>query len=205
MATVLALHGFTRGPQHLSAFSEACLRAGWNCLRPLVAPRWLPILVNDRGHLARVAERLAASGRLFGPVVVVGHSAGAAAGSWMTPVLERAGVDVRGLVFVDGNDSPNHLIQRAWPELHGLPIRAVQAPPSPCNRGGRLAAFLSAHRPGSVTVIPGAGHGDIEMHRGAIYRRVCGDISEPNVWAQVQHAVLTEVAKLFSLDTRSST
>ncbi len=205
MATVLALHGFTRGPQHLSAFSEACLREGWNCLRPSLAPRWLPILVNSRGHLARVAERLVASGLLSGPVVVVGHSSGAAVGAWIAPILIRSDVDVRGLVFVDGNDSPNHLMEQAWPELQDLPIQAVQAPPSLCNRGGHLADLLSTRRPGSVTVIPGAGHGDIEMHRGEIYRLACGDVSEPKVWAEVQHAVLAEIANLLSLPTQSAT
>lgn len=87
MATVVALHGFTRGPEHLVSFSEACQRRGWACLMPAVAPRWFPILMNHRRHLSTVARRLVASRRLAGPVVIVGHSAGAAAGSWMTSLL----------------------------------------------------------------------------------------------------------------------
>jgi len=175
VATVIAVHGFTRGPQHLAAFGEACQRNGWSCVRPSVAARWMPVLMNDRRHLGQVARRLVATGRLIGPTVIVGHSAGAASGTWMAPSLLDAGVDVRGLVFVDGNDSPNHLISKAWSAVDSLPIRAVMSPPSPCNRDGQLTRFLEAHRPGSVAVIPGAGHGDIEMQGAAIYRRVCKD------------------------------
>lgn len=190
MPTVLALHAFTRGPAHLAAFGEACERRGWTCIRPTVAPRLLPILMNDRRHLNRLADRLVGSGRLTGPVVIVGHSAGAAAGSWIAPTFVKSGVEVAGLVFVDGNDSPNHLLERAWIELAPIPIRAVMAPPNPCNRQGRLTSFLETHRPGSVLVIPGAGHGDIEMSGAAVYRRACGDRSGPSQWLAVQSAVL---------------
>jgi pimeloyl-ACP methyl ester carboxylesterase len=196
MSKVLALHGFTRGPQHLAAFGEACERRGWVCVRPSVAPRLLSVLMNDRRHLDRVAQRLVKSGRLVGPVVIVGHSAGAAAGTWMAPRLIDAGVEVRGLVYVDGNDSPNHLIMHAWHAVASLPIRAVMAPPNPCNRNGKLANFLNAQRPGSVEVISGAGHGDIEMSGAAIYRRACGDSSGPTQWKAVQEAVLATVGDL---------
>lgn len=197
MPTVLAIHGFTRGPQHLAAFSEACQRQGWACIRPAVAPRLLPVLMNSRRHLDQVARRLMDSGHLAGRVVLVGHSAGAAAASWMAPRFVAAGVDVRGLVYVDGNDSPNHLITRAWNDLASLPIRAVMAPPNPCNRHGKLASFLDAQRPGSIEVIPGAGHGDIEKSGSAIYRRACGDSSGPGQWKAVQEAVLSAACDLF--------
>lgn len=195
MATVVALHGFTRAPRHLAAFSGACQRKGWNCLRPALAPPWMPILMNSRRNLDRVVDRMVDSGRLSGGVVIVGHSAGAAAGSWMAPRLIAAGVDVRGLVFVDGNDSPNHLIERSWPLLTDVPVRAVLAPPSPCNRHGRLAQFLELHRPDSVKVIEGAGHGDIEMLGAAVYRRVCGDAPGPVQWRLVMDAVLEDVQR----------
>lgn len=191
--TVVALHGFTRKPENLAAFSEACQRRGWNCVRPALAPRWFPVLTNNRRHLTGIAQRLIRSDRLTGQVVVVGHSAGAAAGSWMTPVFLAAGVDVRGLVYVDGNDSPNHLIERAWPGLANVPIRAVAAPPSPCNRHGRLTDFLELHRPGCVVVVPSSGHGDIEMSGAQIYRRTCGDSSRAPQWRVVQGAVLDAV------------
>lgn len=194
MPIVLALHGFTRGPQHLAAFSEACQRRGWACLRPAVAPRWMPVVMNSRAHLDHLAKRLVDSGRLKGPVVIVGHSAGAAAGSWMTPRFITAGVDVRGLVYVDGNDSPNHLIERVWSGLAAVPIRAVMAPANPCNRDGQLTSFLEQHRPGSVLVITGAGHGDIEMSRTTMYRGFCGDDSDPGTWKTVQQATLAAVA-----------
>lgn len=196
MTTVIALHGFTRGPQHLAAFAEACQRRGWNCLRPRLSPWLLPVLMNNRRHLDRVADRMISSGRLCGSVVVVGHSAGAAAGSWITPRLLAAGVDVRGLIYVDGNDSPNHLIERSWAQLAAVPIRAVMAPPSPCNRGGRLAELLESRRPGSVEIIEGSGHGDIEMSPSAVYRRACGDSSGPTEWRAVQRAVVARVAQL---------
>lgn len=197
MATVVALHGFTRAPRHLASFSEACQRRGWNCLRPTVAPQWLPVWMNSRGHLDHLADQLVASRRLTGPVVLVGHSAGAASGTWMAPRLMDAGVDICGLVYVDGNDSPNHLIQKAWPAVESLPIHAVMSPPSPCNRDGQLTRFLEANRPGSVEVIPGAGHGDIEMLGAAVYRRACKDTSGPQEWRAVQSAVLEAVGGLF--------
>jgi len=196
--TVLALHGFARQPRHLTSFSEACQRLGWACLRPALAPRWMPVLMNSRRHLDHVADRLVASSRLTGPVVIVGHSAGAAAGSWIAPVMIRQGIDVRGLAYVDGNDSPNHLIERAWPELSHVPIRAVAAPPSPCNRRGRLTDFLEQHRPGCVVVVPGSGHGDIEMSGAQIYHRMCGDSSRAPQWHAVQGEVLDAVTDLFN-------
>ncbi len=201
MTTVLALHGFTRGPQHLAAFSDACQRRGWNCLRPAVAPRWMPVLMNSRRHLDHLADRLAHSGRLAGPVVIVGHSAGAASGTWMTPRLVSAGVDVRGLVYVDGNDSPNHLIEKAWRGVSNIPIRAVMAPPSPCNRDGQLTGYLQLHRPGSVKVVAGSGHGDIEMSESAMYRRMCGDRSGAQEWSAVQVAVLVAVSSVSTEST----
>lgn len=196
MSTVIALHGFTRGPQHLATFSEACRSRGWSCVRPALAPRWLPILMNDRRHLSNVAHRIVASRRLTGPVVVVGHSAGAAAASWIAPKLRESGVNIAGLVYVDGNDSPNHLIERAWESLADVPIRAVMSPPSPCNRRGRLTDFLEKYRPGSVTIVPGAGHGDIEMNGAVVYRSACGDRSGPKEWRAVQRAVLAEIERL---------
>ena len=196
MATVLALHAFTRGPQHLSAFADACRREGWTCVRPAMAPRWLPVLSNSRRHIAQVARRLVASGRLAAPVVIVGHSAGAAAGACMTPILQSAGIDVVGLVFVDGNDSPNHLIERNWPQLADIPIRAVMAPPNPCNRHGRLTEYLDGRRPGSTLIVPGSGHGDLEMLGAGVYRRACGDRSGPLQWQVVQREVIDAIRAL---------
>lgn len=194
--TVLALHAFTRAPAHLDSLSEACQRRGWNCLRPALAPRWVPILVNSRRHLDRIADRLLASGRLQGPVVIVGHSAGAAAGTWMAPRLVRGGVDVRGVVYVDGNDSPNHLIEKALPQIASIPVVAITAPRGPCNRHGALANYLDSVRPGSVVEVPGAGHGDLEMRPSMLYRRACGDTSGPAQWMAVRDEVLDAVGRV---------
>jgi pimeloyl-ACP methyl ester carboxylesterase len=120
-------------------------------------------------------------------VVVVGHSAGAAAGARLAARWVGHGVDVRGIVMVDGNDSPNGLIWASWPSLDGIGVRGVLAPPSPCNREGRLQRFLDERRPGCAVVIPGSGHGDIEQVDSAVYRWACGDAST----VETRHAVLT--------------
>ena len=116
----------------------------------------------------------------------------------MTPILRSAGVEVTGLVFVDGNDSPNHLIERSWAHLSDLPIRAVMAPPNPCNRHGRLTQFLDERRPGSTVTVPGSGHGDLEMLGAGVYRRACGDRSGPSQWQAVQREVIHAIRNLFT-------
>jgi len=114
----------------------------------------------------------------------------------MTPRLVASGVGVRGLVYVDGNDSPNHLIERAWLELTDIPIQAVMAPPGPCNRDGQLTRFLKTQRPGSVEIINGAGHGDIEMLGARVYLWACGDVGNPATWLALQSSVLGAVCDL---------
>ncbi len=197
MVTVIALHGFTRGPQHLAALAHACEQQGWSCLRPKVASRWFSVRMNSRRHLDRLAVELirVCAGQ---QVVIVGHSAGTAAGSWIAMRMVEAGVDLRGLVYVDGNDSPNHLLEKAWPSLESVRIRGVLAPPSPCNRQGRLQSFLAVNRPGEYVVIPGSGHGDIEIDDSAVYRRACGDQSTPETKAAVLAAVIDAIAELVS-------
>jgi hypothetical protein len=59
-----------------------------------------------------------------------------------------------------------------------------------------LIRFLERERPGSVQVIDGAGHGDIEMQGANVYRRVCGDTSGVTKWRAVQGAVLESVGQL---------
>jgi len=192
---VIALHGFTRGPQHLAALARACEQQGWSCIRPQVAPRWFSVRMNSRHRLDELAAELirACAGE---QVVIAGHSAGAASGSWIAMRLLEAGIDLRGLVYIDGNDSPNHLLEKAWPSLEALPIRAVLAPPSPCNRQGRLQGFLDRHRPGSSVVVEGSGHGDIEQTDSAIYRRACGDHSTPVTKSAVLAAVIEAIGDL---------
>ncbi|MFM7147258.1 MAG: thioesterase domain-containing protein [Actinomycetales bacterium] len=174
---VIALPGFTRAPRHLARLAAACEGAGWECIRPMLAPRWLPVLYLLPSRLHRLAMRLAprCADR---PVVVAGHSAGGAAGTRLASELRTAGVQVAGLVLIDAVDSPNHLIARSLPSLAEVRVAAVLAPPSPCNRQAALERSL-AHMPAVRTeVVPGAGHGDIEGAGIGVYRRACKDSSD---------------------------
>lgn len=165
-------------------------------MRPELAPRWMPVLYMQRSRLRGIARRLAL--RAQGPVVVAGHSAGAAAGTYLALQLARMGVDVRGLVLIDGVDSPNHLIASTMPTLREVPrlrIEAVLAPASPCNRQGALAAAL-AHEPGiHVSVVPGAGHGDIEGGGSAVYQRACGDRGDEAAARRMLDAVVAAISR----------
>lgn len=190
--TVIALPGFTRGPEHLGRLAQACEDAGWSCVRPLLAPRWLPVLYMDRRRLQGIATRILAEESGL-PLVIVGHSAGAAAGCYLARVLLAQGADVRGVVLVDGVDSPSHLIRRSLPHLRGLRVAAVLAPPSPCNRQGALAAYLRDVPWVRVDVVEGAGHGDIEGAGVPIYRRACGDASDEATADRVLDAVLAAI------------
>lgn len=174
---VIALPGFTRGAEHLARLARACNDAGFDCVRPLLAPRWVPVLYMLRPRIRQVAGRLApqAIGR---PVVVAGHSAGAAAGCALALELRRLGADVRGVVLIDGVDSPNHLIADCLPELEDVRLAAVLAPPSPCNRDGALGRMLVDVPQARVDLVDGAGHGDVEGAGVTIYRRACKDTSD---------------------------
>ena len=212
--TVIALPGFTRGPEHLARFADACAERGWSCVRPILAPRWMPALYMDRRRLQSLARALVREG-LTGPVVVAGHSAGAAAGCYLATVLGARGfgvrgvgvrgVGVRGVVLIDGVDSPNGLIRRSLPHLANQRIAAVFAPPSPCNRHGALQRYL-ADRPGIRSeLVEGAGHGDIEGARLTVYRRACGDASDAPTADRFLDAVLSAIAWAGDPSYRSTT
>jgi hypothetical protein len=132
---------------------------------------------NNPAFLSSVARRLA-TGLPEGPVVVAGHSAGAASGAWIAAEMRDLGVDVRRLVMIDGVENPTGLIRRCWPRLSEIQIRALLAPPSRCNREGRLGEWL-AEQSGDIecVLIPDSGHGDIEGGSESIYRWACGDDS----------------------------
>ena len=178
------LHGFTRRPHHLAPLSGALQAAGVSTLRVGLGALWWPTSTNNASHLTGVTASIAREAAAE-PCVVVGHSAGAAAGAWIAAELRRSGVDVRGLVMVDGVESPTRLIERAWPDLGGVPVRAVAAPPSRCNRDGRLTAWLQGRPDVEIVLVPGSGHGDIEGGPTAIYRWGCGDASSPETRATV--------------------
>lgn len=126
----------------------------------------------------RLAAQLAARHPVGSRVVVAGHSAGAAAGCQLARRLVAQGVEVGGLVLIDGVESPNHLIARNLPHLGGLRVAAVLGPPSPCNRRGALQDYLTSYPDVRVDVVPKAGHGAIEGSGIGVYRRACGDMTD---------------------------
>jgi pimeloyl-ACP methyl ester carboxylesterase len=192
------LHGFSRQPRHLRLLSETLNAAGVATVRPTLSAWDWSHGINNSGYLGEVARRLQ-RGLPSGPVVVVGHSAGAAAGAWIAAELREYGVDVRRLVMVDGVESPAGLIRRAWPRLASVDVVDVTAEPSRCNREGALVTWLQAQdRRVTITPVPGAGHGDIEGDESAIYRWACGDQSSPQTRAAVLTAVVNAALEGFT-------
>lgn len=177
---VVVLPGFSRRARDVEVFVEECSGHGWDVLALTLAPRVLAPLYMSTRRLRRIARTVAQRG-VGRPIVIVGHSAGAAAGCFLARELARGGSDVRGLVMADGVDSPNHLIAHTLPDLENLRVSAVLAPPSPCNRQGELARILSAFPWVSVSLVKGAGHGNFEGADVALYRRVCRDDSTAEV------------------------
>ena len=190
IGSAVLLHGFTRGPRDLRVLSSALTRHGIATVRPsLSAWDWLHGINNSR-YLTTVAARIS-RGLPAGPVVVVGHSAGAAAGAWIAAELVARSVAVRRLVMVDGVESPAHLVRRAWPRLESVDIVDVCAPPSRCNRNGELADWLAAQdRAVRLLTVDGSGHGDIEVVPSPIYSWACGDDSTDETKQRVLHTVV---------------
>lgn len=191
----MLLHGFTRSPRHLDVLSAACVAEGARTLRPALGSLWWPTSTNNAAYLDRVGDAIREQ-LAPGPVVVVGHSAGAAAGAWLAAVLRTGGVPVTRLVMVDGVESPSGLIRRAWPRLPGVGVSAICAPPSRCNRHGALAAWLACQDDVTdlqIDVIARSGHGDIEGPSQAIYRWACGDAGEQPARERVLSAVMAQV------------
>jgi hypothetical protein len=110
--------------------------------------------------------------------------------------------DVKGIVFVDANESPTRLIAHAWSSILPVPKVAICAPPSRCNRDGAFATWAQAHGvPGCV--VAGMGHGDIEGAERPIYRIVCGDASSAATRSLVQALVLTATQRFLDLPETS--
>lgn len=189
IGTVVALHGFTRKPEHLGALARRCVESGMTCVRPALAPAWAPMRIASPKVLGRWAERLAVDLAIPpAPVVLAGHSAGAAAACWIAATWIQAQAsrpNLAGIVLVDGVDSLTRLISRSLPSLEAVPMRAVLAPPNPGNRHGALFDYLEIHRPGITEVIEGSGHGDIEGDAHWVYTRACADRSTSATRAQV--------------------
>lgn len=176
--TAVLMHAFGRRPHHLDDLTARLTARGALVVRPSLSAWWWPTCTNNTRYLDRVA-RAVASPCGEGPVVVLGHSAGAAAGAWVAARLVEAGRDVRTLVLIDGVESPVRAISRSWPGLQGVPVVAICGDPGPCNRRGALGDWLGEQRadrpPIDIRRIPGMGHGDVEGAGIGIYVRVCRD------------------------------
>lgn len=168
---------FTRCAADLGGFTTELRTHGFEASAVTLAPKVFPVLYCVKSHLDAVAGEIAQK-YAHRSVVLLGHSAGAAAAAYVASVLRKSLVQIRGVIFIDGVDSPNRLIAKSLPSLEGYSIGAVLAPPSPCNRRGALQKFLTGFPRADVAVIPGAGHGDIEGGDKKIYRLACGDRSD---------------------------
>ncbi len=200
-ATIIALHGFTRSPENLEAFGRACMKQACSVIRTRLGSLNVAMSMNRTSVVSSLATNVASIlEQSEVPVVIVGHSAGAAAGSWLAGELLEAGLDIRGLVYVDGVESPTHLIERSWPGIAHLPIFAVAAPPSRCNRSGALVEWLRVRRTGEFgAVVAGSGHGDIEGQAHPVYQWACGDHSTPEVRGIVRDLVIGQALEQLGL------
>ena len=176
---VLLVHGFSRRPAHLQVLAERFKAEGLTVIRPRLSALSPRTAMSRADALAMIAAEIGQCGVDAGiPWVVVGHSAGAAAGTWLGAELLESGVGIRGLVYADGVESPSGLIARAWPRVSHLPVFDVCGEPSRCNRRGGLVEWLEPRRSGVFGVfVPGGGHGDVEGASLAVYRWACGDRS----------------------------
>lgn len=109
---------------------------------------------------------------------------------------------VQGIVFVDANESPTHLMKRAWPKLSTVPMVAICAPASRCNRHGAFARWARAHDVAGC-VVEAMGHGDIEGNERAMYRIVCGDVSTGSTRTLVQELVIASTRRFLNLPETS--
>lgn len=181
---------FTRSATDLSEFAATLRNHGFEATAVTLAPKAFPVLYCVKSHLDSIAAKIARE-YAHRSVVLLGHSAGASAAAYVASVLKGSLVDLRGVVFIDGVDSPNRLIATSMPSLEGISIGAVLASPSACNRKGVLQKFLADFPRVHVVVIPGAGHGDIEGGDKKIYRWACGDKSDAATAAKFTKAVIS--------------
>lgn len=195
--TVVALHGFTRSPRDLQGPAQAFAGLGARVLLPHLRAWWWPESTNNTRFLTRVADAIADL-RSTGPVVIVGHSAGAPAGAWIASRLVNRGLPVSEVVLVDGVESPARTLRRAWPSLARVRVTAICGPPSRCNRQGSLGAWLAqaphaAQPPVVIERLDRMGHGDIEGAGIGVYVRMCRDDAgapaRPRLMALLMEAV----------------
>lgn len=175
--------------------------------------------MNAVTHVRALADGLMTlPGILDGPLVLGGHSAGAAVVVAMADHLADRGVRVRGLVLIDGVDNRAHMayrVLRSTTLLQMTPVMLIDGEPSRCNQYGDLTRTLLAEGPGVMGWrVHGAGHGDVERwipgapgvpeardaDRRArprlAYRIACGDASSNAVAERVQVLSATSIAFL---------
>ena len=181
---------FTRSATDLSEFAATLRNHGFEATAVTLAPKAFPVLYCVKSHLDSIAAEISRK-YAHRSVVLLGHSAGASAAAYVASVLRGSLVELRGVVFIDGVDSPNRLIATSLPSLEGISIGAVLAPPSACNRKGALQKFLADFPRVHVVVIPGTGHGDIEGGDKKIYSWACGDNSDAATVAKFTKAVIS--------------
>ena len=193
---VIALHGFTRRGRHLQRLAEHLVAEELTMVRPTLRSLWWPRSMNRRPVVVELADRLRPL--LDGqPIAIVGHSAGAAAGACLAARLIETGTAVRGLVFVDGVESPTRHVSNAWSSISACDLRVVAAPPSPCNRHGELVRWLVPRMDGPFGVeIADSGHGDVEGDPHRIYRLACHDRSSGETRARVMHHVVAATLRV---------
>lgn len=158
--------GFTRPNSALDPLAQALRLAGVEVQQPQLTRRWWPVDYMSSGRQRRVAGEIRGS---CAPVILVGHSAGAAAACGVASMLD----EVQGIVMVDGVDSPRHHIRRYLDSsTRPSPITALCGAPGPCNRYGALCHLL-AGRGIHIENYPWMSHGAIEPPGTSVYERLC--------------------------------
>jgi hypothetical protein len=192
---VIVFPGFTRTSSHLTLFIRELEQRHFEAVAITIASRLLPFMYMSKPHLRRVSVEIARkySGR---EIVLIGHSAGAASATYIAHELQLMGIEITGLIFADGVDSPNHLISTYLPGLGKTEIAAILAPPSPCNRNGLLAKNLYSYPDIDMQIIPDAGHGDIEGAGISIYRKICKDQSSKTIAWNFREAIIRALEKI---------
>ena len=192
---VIVFPGFSRTSSHLTLFIGELEQRHFDAVAVTLAPQWFPVMYMGKSHLRKVSADIARnySGR---ELILIGHSAGGAAATYIAYQLRLMSVEIRGLIFADGVDSPNHLISKYLPGLGNTEIAAILAPPSPCNRNGLLAKTLRSFPGIDLRIIPGSGHGDIEGAGISVYRKFCKDQSTQAIAMHFREALIQTLEKM---------
>lgn len=169
MLVVALFAGFTRPHTALNSLAISLRDAGFATEQPEICRRWWPLDYLSEHRQRMVAMRLR-TGHPRAVFILVGHSAGAAAACGVARFLGSA---VRGIVSVDGVDSPTRSIRSTLSNL-SAPFVALCGASSSCNRHGALCRELSG-RPGvQVLDCSWMPHGAVEPPGTVLYERVCG-------------------------------